>query len=100
MTRVTVTRALLRVEEGNGGKGKATEIPTAELEELLPTESLAAFRREVDDLVCLEDYESFGAIGFYYSDFRQISDEEVIETLARFPARTAKEPKESHRVIG
>jgi hypothetical protein len=27
-----------------------------------------------------------GAIGFYYRDFRQISDEEVIEILQRFPA--------------
>jgi len=44
-------------------------------------------RQEADDVVCLEDYEDFGAIGFYYSDFRQVSDEEVIATLARFPAR-------------
>jgi hypothetical protein len=28
----------------------------------------------------------FGAIGFYYRDFRQVSDEEVIEILQRFPA--------------
>jgi putative phosphoribosyl transferase len=28
----------------------------------------------------------FGAIGFHYRDFRQISDEEVIEILQRFPA--------------
>jgi predicted phosphoribosyltransferase len=28
----------------------------------------------------------FGAIGFYYHDFRQVSDEEVIEILHRFPA--------------
>jgi predicted phosphoribosyltransferase len=28
----------------------------------------------------------FGAIGFYYADFRQVSDEVVIDTLARFPA--------------
>jgi hypothetical protein len=34
----------------------------------------------------LEDYETFGAIGFYYRDFRQISDEEMIETLRHFPA--------------
>jgi predicted phosphoribosyltransferase len=46
-------------------------------------------RQEVDDLVCLEDYELFGAIGFYYRDFRQVSDQEVIEMLARFPARKA-----------
>jgi len=32
----------------------------------------------------LEDYALFGAIGYYYSDFRQISDQEVSEILARF----------------
>jgi predicted phosphoribosyltransferase len=43
-------------------------------------------RQEADDVVCLEDYTSFGAIGFYYSDFWQVSDEKVIEILARFRA--------------
>jgi len=36
--------------------------------------------------VCLEEDSVFGAIGFYYRDFRQVSDEEVIEILHRFPA--------------
>jgi predicted phosphoribosyltransferase len=40
---------------------------------------------EADDVICLEEYPDFGAIGFYYLDFRQVSDEEVIEILARFP---------------
>ena len=54
-----------------------------------PTDSLAAMKAEADEVVCLEDYESFGAIGYYYSDFRQTSDQEVIDTLARFvPAPT------------
>ena len=49
-----------------------------------PTEALAAMRQEADDVVCLQDFAAFGAIGYYYSDFRQVSDEEVIETLRRF----------------
>lgn len=53
-----------------------------------PTATLATLRKEVDDLICLEDHEAFGAIGYYYQDFRQISDEEVIETLKRFAAPT------------
>ena len=36
----------------------------------------------------LEDHEIFGAIGFYYSDFRQVSDQDVIDTIARFSVRT------------
>jgi len=43
----------------------------------------------------LEDYAPFGAIGYYYSDFRQISDQEVTDILARFPARAAREARQS-----
>jgi putative phosphoribosyl transferase len=55
-----------------------------------PTVTLAALRKEVDDLICLEDHEDFGAIGYYYLDFSQITDEEVIETLKRLPASSAR----------
>ena len=50
-----------------------------------PTDALPPLRKEVDDLICLEDHEAFGAIGYYYLDFRQISDEEVVEILKNFP---------------
>ena len=40
-------------------------------------------RGEADDIVCLEDYVEFGAIGLFYSDFRQVSDTEVIAMLAK-----------------
>ena len=36
---------------------------------------------EVDELVCLETPADLGAIGFWYRDFSQTSDEEVIELL-------------------
>ena len=55
-----------------------------------PTDTLATLRKEVDGLICLEDHEAFGAIGYYYLDFSQITDEEVIEILKRFPASTAR----------
>ena len=38
---------------------------------------------EVDELVCLESPSDLGAIGFWYGDFSQTSDEEVIELLER-----------------
>src|SRR3712207_2623088 len=38
---------------------------------------------EVDELVCLEAPPDLGAIGFWYRDFAQTSDEEVIELLER-----------------
>ncbi|HEY1735252.1 MAG TPA: phosphoribosyltransferase family protein [Methylovirgula sp.] len=49
-----------------------------------PKDTIEAMRDEADAVVCLEAHESFGAIGMFYTDFHQISDREVIATLARF----------------
>jgi predicted phosphoribosyltransferase len=46
-----------------------------------PTDALA---EEALDEVCLEHHAIVGALGDYCRDFRQISDSEVIEILARF----------------
>jgi putative phosphoribosyl transferase len=83
------TRAALRATRLRHPKKLVLAVPVA------PTESLAAMREEADDVVCLEDHDPFGAIGFYYYDFRQISDEEVIEALGRFPPRTHKQTRPS-----
>lgn len=61
-----------------------------------PTEVMADMRQEADDVICLEERRDFGAIGFYYADFRQIDDQEVIETLARFPGHDGKTVKRPH----
>jgi putative phosphoribosyl transferase len=82
------TRAALRATRLRKPKKLILAVPVA------PTESLAAMHEEADDVVCLEDYESFGAIGYFYADFRQTSDQEVIDTLARFaPAPTQEAPR-------
>jgi predicted phosphoribosyltransferase len=82
------TRAALRATRARKPKKLVLAVPVA------PTESLAEMRAEADEVVCLEDYESFGAIGYYYSDFRQTSDQEVIDALARFaPAPTQEAPR-------
>jgi putative phosphoribosyl transferase len=47
--------------------------------------------------VCLEHYPMLGAIGFYYRDFRQVSDQEVIEILQRF---SAGKPRKSSLASG
>jgi predicted phosphoribosyltransferase len=52
-------------------------------------------REEADDVVCLETHDLFGAIGYYYDDFRQTSDQEVIDILARFPAASGRRVKAS-----
>jgi putative phosphoribosyl transferase len=47
-------------------------------------------RREVDDIVCLATPEPFLAVGRFYDDFSQTTDEEVRELLA--PARPNEVP--------
>lgn len=39
--------------------------------------------REVDEVVCLSEEQDFFAVGQFYRDFSQVSDEEVIELLRR-----------------
>jgi len=46
-------------------------------------QTAALFRRAVDELVCLESPSDLGAIGFWYKNFEQTSDEEVVELLER-----------------
>lgn len=82
------TRAALRATRARKPKKLVLAVPVA------PTDSLAALRADADDVVCLENYEFFGAIGFYYADFRQISDEEVIDIFKRFPSPGRKDLKQ------
>jgi putative phosphoribosyl transferase len=44
-------------------------------------QTVALLRTQVDDVVCLRASESFGAVGFWYVDFDQVDDLEVIELL-------------------
>ena len=43
-----------------------------------PPDTLDALRGAADDIVCLETHRFFGAIGAYYDDFTQVTDEAVI----------------------
>jgi putative phosphoribosyl transferase len=79
------TRAALRATRMRKPKKLVLAVPVA------PTDTLAALRGGADDVICLEDYELFGAIGMYYADFDQVADDEVIKLLERFPAGT-KQP--------
>jgi len=81
------TRAALRATRMRNPKRLVLAVPVA------PSESLAELQAEADDVVCLESHEMFGAIGFYYRDFRQIADEEVIEILGRFPPPKRLQPQ-------
>jgi putative phosphoribosyl transferase len=53
-----------------------------------PPDILAELSEEADDIICLAAPTNFRAVGIYYEDFTQTSDEEVIELLAK--QRTAR----------
>lgn len=48
-----------------------------------PTGICPRLRREADEVVCLQEERDFFAVGQFYQDFSQVSDEEVIELLRR-----------------
>jgi len=71
-------RAALQSIRRRGAKTLTLAAPVASVE------ALAALKREVDDLVCLEAPARFDAVGAFYADFRQVEDEEAVAILARF----------------
>ena len=75
------TRAALRAIRIRKPKELVLAVPVA------PPDTITQLRGEVDALICLETPDPFMAIGYFYRDFRQISDEEVVETLRRFPIK-------------
>lgn len=48
-----------------------------------PQRTCALLKDEVDELACVETPMSFFAIGQFYEDFEQVSDEEVLAALER-----------------
>lgn len=54
------------------------------------SDTARSLSEEVDALVCLEAPPSFGAVGLWYQNFEQTSDEEVLEWLERAREETAE----------
>ncbi|MGD0533617.1 MAG: phosphoribosyltransferase family protein, partial [Methyloceanibacter sp.] len=75
----TTIRAVIKALRLKGPKSIVLAVPVA------PADAIEALRGEVDDIVCLETPEAFFAIGLYYRDFHQITDDEVIGLLAGKP---------------
>ena len=80
-TGATTRAALQAMRESKAGK-IVLAVPVA------PDDTLEKLRGECDDIVCLESHTFFGAIGAYYADFSQVSDDEVIALLDRTAAPT------------
>jgi predicted phosphoribosyltransferase len=53
-------------------------------------ETCAEFEMEADEAVCAREPEPFHAVGVWYDDFAQTTDEEVRDLLARTPAARAR----------
>jgi putative phosphoribosyl transferase len=50
-----------------------------------PPETVRSLAALCDELVVLATPDSFGAVGAFYDDFRQIEDDEVIALLHQVP---------------
>lgn len=83
------TRAGLQAVRARKPKRLVLAVPVA------PTDTLAELKSDADDIICLEAYEIFSAIGTFYDDFRQISDREVSDILHRLQATRTAAPKSS-----
>jgi putative phosphoribosyl transferase len=83
-TGATVRAALVAVRRARPGR-LVLAIPVA------PPDTVATLREEVDELVCLMQPSPFGAVGTYYADFQQVSDERVVRLLR---LRAGAEPAE------
>jgi predicted phosphoribosyltransferase len=83
-------RAALKAVDGAGAKRIVVAAPVA------PRHVVVELRRQVDDVVCLETPPTMGAIGRFYEDFDQVSDNDVIALLrhdaAAGDARTRRTP--------
>jgi len=55
-----------------------------------PPSTIEKLREEVDRIVCVSTPEPFFAIGRFYTDFRQTTDEEVIQLLEKNRREVAK----------
>lgn len=75
-TGSTMKAALLSVKN-KGAKSITVAIPVG------PPSTIEELKRLADRVICLYTPEYFGAIGEFYSDFSQTSDEEVIELLKK-----------------
>lgn len=70
-------RAAIAALKKEGAKRIVVAVPVA------PPDTCEALRAQVDDVVCAVTPEPFRAVGLWYGDFSQTTDEEVSDLLAR-----------------
>src|SRR5437588_12888608 len=70
-------RAAVEALREEGARKIVVAVPVA------PEDTCAALREEVDEIICAVTPEPFRAVGIWYADFSETSDEEVRDLLAR-----------------
>lgn len=75
-TGVTAKASILSINKLNPQK-LVLAVPVS------PPRTADIFRKLVDEFVCLQEPSEFYAVGAYYDDFSQISDEEVLNLLSK-----------------
>jgi len=84
----STARAACQVARAHGASRVILAVPVAS------PSSLGLLAEVADELVCLATPEPFYAVGQFYRDFSQTSEEEVVELLERAATRTVAPPVE------
>jgi len=82
----STAQAACQVVRAHGASRVILAVPVA------PRSSLALLAETADELVCLATPEPFFAVGQFYRNFSQTSDEEVVEVLKRAVTGTVAPP--------
>jgi putative phosphoribosyl transferase len=69
-------RAALQATRKRHPKKLVLAVPVA------PRDTLEKLQSDVDDIICLTDLHPYGAVGYFYDDFEQLTDSDVIDALA------------------
>jgi putative phosphoribosyl transferase len=78
--------AAVRWAKAQGARKVILAVPVA------PAEGVRNLSREADEVVCLETPEPFYAVGQWYQEFPQTSDEEVVQILDEARSMGDEEP--------
>ena len=73
-------RAACQVARAQGAERVVLAVPVA------ANDTVERLRRDADEIICLHVPDIMFAIGQWYADFTQVSDDEVVALLARAPA--------------
>ena len=67
--------AVIKAVKKQGAKKIILAIPVG------PRETIEEFKEIVDEVICLHIPEEFYAVGLYYADFKQVTEEEVFKIM-------------------